>query len=305
MQIWIIASVLLFVACVYLLFYIYRMKREARKIQEELIATRDKSYNRQISIALFDKDLSAMTTEINKSLDYQKQLKLETEAAERSIRQSVSDIAHDLRTPLTVIKGNLQMLQIEESISEKGNSYVQICNQKADEMRTMADDFFQLSLLESDMEEVTLRRIDVTNVLLQFLADHEAVIRAHHLTPDVTFPERSVFILADEQLLIRMFSNLLNNVIKYAQGESFQILLEESAQKECMITFANSIEENDTLKAEALFERTYRGDKARRGAGAGLGLYIVKLLAQKQKAQVKAVKEHNKLALKVIFKCVS
>lgn len=92
-----------------------------------------------------------------KNLDYQKQLKLETEKAEKSIRRSVSDIAHDLRTPLMVIKGNLQMLQMEEKLSHKGEDYVGICRQKADEMREMADDFFQLSVLESDLEKVLLK----------------------------------------------------------------------------------------------------------------------------------------------------
>lgn len=302
MLVWKIVTMVSVVFCLILLVYIYRMKRELRNIKEELVATRDKSYNRQVRVDLCDKDLTAMTTELNKTLDYQKQLKLETEKAEKSIRQSVSDIAHDLRTPLTVMKGNLQMLRMEEGLSDKGTQYVDSCMQKADEMREMADDFFQLSLLESDLEEVERKRVDVTERLLQFLATHEAVIRTKGMEPEVIFPEKSVFVLADEKLLDRMFGNLLNNVLRHARGAIFTIRLEEKQEAgECVITFANEVDVPETLNIDALFNRTYRGERARTGNGAGLGLYIVKLLAEKQKALTKAQIKENTLEISVIF----
>ena len=224
---WKISVVLLAVLSLGLLFWILRMKKQLRNIKEELEATRDKSYNRQVRVDLFDRDLTDMTAQLNKNLDYQKQLKLETEKAEKAIRQSVSDIAHDLRTPLTVVKGNLQMLRMEESLSDKGKQYVDTCAQKADEIREMADDFFQLSLLESDLEAVELTRIDMTESLLQFLSTREALIRSKRMEPEVIFPEKSIFVLADRKLLDRMFGNLLNNVFRHAKGDRFTIRLEE------------------------------------------------------------------------------
>ncbi len=300
MLVWKIISAVLAIFCVGILIYLQRMKRQLRKIKEELRETTDKSYNRQVRVDLFDKDLTDMTTQLNKNLDYQKQLKLETEKAEKSIRRSVSDIAHDLRTPLTVMKGNLQMLRMEETLSEKGAQYVDACVQKADEMREMADDFFQLSLLESDLEAVERKRVDMTEALLQFLVTQEAVIRTKGLEPDVVFPQKSIFALADENLLGRMFGNLLNNVLRHAKGDTFQIRLEE-LDAECVITFSNMVDAPETLNIEALFERTYRGEKARTGNGAGLGLYIVKLLAEKQKGSVKARLQENILEISVIF----
>lgn len=290
--------------CMGLLIYVWKMKRELRNIKEELKANTDKSYNRQVRVDLFDKDLTDMAIQLNKTLDYQKQLKLETEKAEKAIRRSVSDIAHDLRTPLTVMKGNLQMLRLEDNLSEKGKQYVEACTQKADEMREMADDFFQLSLLESDLETVELRRVDMTKALLQFLVVQEAVIRTRGLEPEVVFPQKSIFVLADEKLLTRILGNLLNNVMRHARGNSFQIRLEELEEekiRECKVTFSNWVEEQETLELEDLFERTYRGNKARSGNGAGLGLYIVKLLVQKQMGRVSAQMMENKLEISVHF----
>jgi signal transduction histidine kinase len=299
---WKVAVVLLAVLSLGLLFWILRMKKQLCNIKEELEATRDKSYNRQVRVDLFDRDLTDMTVQLNKNLDYQKQLKVETEKAEKAIRQSVSDIAHDLRTPLTVVKGNLQMLRMEEGLSEKGTQYVDSCMQKADEIREMADDFFQLSLLESDLEEVERKRVDMTESVLQFLATHEAVVRTKGMEPEVIFPKKSVFVLADEKLLNRMFGNLLNNVLRHAKGDSFGIRLEEKQETgECVITFANEVDVPEDLNTEALFHRTYRGEGARTGNGAGLGLYIVKLLAKKQKARTKAQIKKNTLEISVIF----
>ena len=297
MLVWKIGAILLTIFCLGLVFWMLRMKKQLRSIKEELEATRDKSYNRQLQVDLFDRDLTDMTAELNRNLDYQKQLKVETEKAEKAIRQSVSDIAHDLRTPLTVVKGNLQMLRMEESLSEKGKQYVEVCAQKADEIREMADDFFQLSLLESDLEAVELKRMDLTEALLQFLTAREALIRTNHMEPEVIFPEKSLFVLADEKLLDRMLGNLLNNVYRHAKGDRFTIRLEE--KEEAVITFANEVEAPESLHMESLFERTYRGDKARSGNGAGLGLYIVKLLAGKQKATVSAAIKENKLEISV------
>ena len=297
MLVWKIGAILLTIFCLGLVFWMLRMKKQLRSIREELEATRDKSYNRQLQVDLFDRDLTDMAAELNRNLDYQKQLKVETEKAEKAIRQSVSDIAHDLRTPLTVVKGNLQMLRMEESLSDKGKQYVEVCAQKADEIREMADDFFQLSLLESDLEAVELKRMDLTEALLQFLTAREALIRTNHMEPEVIFPQKSIFVLADEKLLDRMLGNLLNNVFRHAKGDRFLIRLEE--KEEAVITFANEVEAPESLHLESLFERTYRGDKARSGNGAGLGLYIVKLLAGKQKATVSAAIIENKLEISV------
>lgn len=290
--------ILLFI-CILLIVHIFRLKKEMRNIKDELPLTQKLNYNRQLTISLIDKDLSEMTVQINKNLDFQKQLKVQTEQAERSLKQSVSNIAHDLRTPLTVIKGNLQLLEKEECVSEQGLSYIRICTEKTEAMKRMADDFFELSILESEHSPVQLNKVNITNTLMQFIIDNEAVIRTNNLIPDIIFPEKTCFILANEDMLIRMLGNLLNNIVKYAK-DSFTLKLE--ADEECIITFSNKTDHFHPLDTEHLFDRSYRGDKARMGNGAGLGLYIVKLLAEKQGGRVTAEQRDDMLYLKIVFK---
>ncbi|MBQ5318483.1 MAG: HAMP domain-containing histidine kinase [Oscillospiraceae bacterium] len=296
MVIAVIISVVLAIVVIALAVHLLSLKSEMRKLKKELALTRDKNYNRQLTVSLIDKDFSALATELNKNLDYQKQMKLQSERAERNLKQSVSDIAHDLRTPLTVIKGNLQMLEGEEKLSERGMEYLRVCSEKSEAMKQMADEFFELSVLESDSTETTLSKVNITNLLMQFIADNEAVIRSCRLNPDVIFPEKTVFAQADEQLLMRMFSNLLNNIVKYAEHD-FTIALETEDNK-CRVSFSNPVNSGN-IDVEHLFDRTYRADKSRHGTSAGLGLYIVKLLAEKQDAEVDAKLENNVLKISI------
>lgn len=290
----------LFILVIFLSAYVFSLKREMREIKKELSLTRDKKYNRNIRVMLFDKDLTSLAVEINNNLEFQKKLKFESERAEKSLKESVSDIAHDLRTPLTVIKGNLKLIENRGRLSEEDMSYIKICSEKCDTMRVMADDFFELSVLESDSSSAILKKINATNTLMEFIAENEAVIRERKLIPDIIFPERSIFISADEVMTRRIFGNLLNNVIKYAH-ENFTIKLEPMENGKCAVIFSNPVEKTARIDTERLFDRTYRADKARTGGGAGLGLYIVKLLAEKQGAEVKAEIKDDMLSLSVIF----
>lgn len=268
-------------------------------IRNELMLTRDREYNKQLTVDLFDSSLSEMAAEMNRNLDYQKKLKEKSEEAELSLKQSVSDIAHDLRTPLTVISGNLQMLKQENALTPAAMEYIRASEEKCASMKVMADDFFELSVLESDSSAVQTEKLNMTNELMQFIADNEAVIRSNGLVPDIVFPEKSVFVMGDRLLVSRMLGNLLNNVIKYADSR-FGIRLVEEPDGVCVI-FSNPVKNGRQIDHERLFDRTYRADKSRNGSGAGLGLYIVKLLAQKQGAQVFAYNDDTELCIGARF----
>ncbi len=300
MVILIIACAVLLLFSLWLISYIIRIRKNLKCIKEELVLTRKAEYNRQLTIDLVDRSLSEMTAEMNRNLDYQKKLKEKSEAAEQSLKQSVSDIAHDLRTPITVISGNLQMLENDSSLSPSALEYIRTSQKKCAAMKNMAEDFFELSVLESDYSSAQLVPVNFTNELMQFIADNEAVIRGSGLIPDIVFPEKTVFAMADPVLLTRMLGNLLNNIIKYAE-KSFGITL-SACNGKVSISFSNKIPSGQNIDTDRLFLRTYRADKARSGSGAGLGLYIVKLLAEKQEASVFASNENNVLNIGVEFK---
>lgn len=327
-------AVILIVTGIFVMHQI-NLKKQIRAMRQQLEDTKEFSYNKQIQVTLIDKELEALATEINKNIDYQKELKLEYEAGERQLKQSISDIAHDLRTPLTVIKGNLQLLEqsffaYENSNSEddinknnidknnedmsntNGNQivknikpyealggYIDICKEKADVLKQMIDDFFEMSVLESDIDEVPLQNINATNLLMQFIIDHEALIREKELTPEIRLPEKTIMLKGDASFIGRMLSNLLNNILKYGR-KSFEIGLTEETGS-VIIYFSNEISKGTNIEADRLFERTYRADRSRSEGSAGLGLYIVKILAKKQGGDATAEIDDRRLVVKLSF----
>ncbi len=290
---WII-SILLIFCCSILGAYIYRMKRQLKKAKKELAETRSLENNSPLRIDLVDNDLTDFVAEINRNLEYQKRLKYESEKMSETLKQSISDIAHDMRTPLTVIKGNLQMAS-NTCLSEEQRAYLQNCEKQTDTLKVMVDEFFEMSVLESDSKKAEITKVNATNLLMQFIVEHEAVIRQNHLTPDILLPEKTVIVLANEQYLIRMWSNLLQNIIKYA-SDTFEISMECSSGR-CQICFSNPLPEQSSFEIENLFERTYRGDTDASKKGMGLGLYIVKLLADKQDISINAEIKDDKLVI--------
>lgn len=300
---WLVVSIVLCIICLAEAIHMGIVKREMRRARRELELTREKGYNRQITVTLLNRDLEALVAAMNRNLDYQKQLKYEAEQSEKRLRQSVSDIAHDLRTPLTVIKGNLQMMEQKGNVPEDTMGYLRTCQKKCDTLKDMVDEFFEMSVLESDSGSAELMQVNITNLLMQFIVDHEAVIREKGLVPDINLPEKSVIIHADPQMVTRMLSNLLGNVLKYAK-DSFGIrvdIIDEKDSSHLRIAFENRIMQGDEPDVAHLFDRTYQGNRARTASGAGLGLYIVKLLADKQGAEVFAVTKDKVLSVGIIF----
>ena len=293
-----LAGVLLLVS-IALLIRLVSIRRQIRRMREELTRNLDPDYNRQLTVTLLDRGLNSLAAEMNRSLDYQRRLKRDAVRAENDLKQSVSDIAHDLRTPMTVIKGNLQLLAQEETLSPRGTEYLLICREKADVLKDMADAFFELSVLESGDAEAQIRNVSLTKVLMQFLADSEAAIRLHGLEPEIILPEQTLSIRADEQMLLRMLGNVLNNILKYA-ADTFRLEARQDAAC-CTVLFSNAVPAEKMPDPERIFMRSYRADPSRSGGGAGLGLFIVRLLAEKQNAQVTAYAAENVLTLQMQF----
>ena len=286
-----------------------------KEITNELRKTRNPGYDRQLRVDLSDKNLNELAKEINDNLSFQKKIKLETERRSKILEQSVSDTCHDLRTPLTVIKGNLQLLENEVSSTE-GKKYLQISNNKADALKVMVDEFFELSVLESDSKPVELEKIDVTAFLTDFIIENESIIRKKKINPEISFPDKAVNIRASGELLSRVFSNLISNIMKYAvdgfilkvypdpvtyKNEQPYMLASDGECNMYHIRLGNRVKDPELIDIQHIFERSYRADKARTDGSAGLGLYIAKLLCEKQKADVKAILEDDFIYFDLYF----
>ncbi|MGB4091966.1 MAG: HAMP domain-containing sensor histidine kinase [Ruminococcus flavefaciens] len=291
---WRIAAIAAIICCMMLVVYLLALKRQMRNITDELDRTAKRSYNRLVRIPLFDNDLNSLTSAINREIDDRKRMKIKSEETEKALRQAISDIAHDLRTPLSVIKGELQIMNSNSDNDPEQKNYIDVCIRKTDELKNMADGFFELALLESRDECPEMKRINLTNLLMQFIAENEGLIRLNSLEPEIIFPDSTVFAMGDEEYLKRILGNLLGNVIKYSSG-SFTLRLTDNGE----ISIANPVGNAEAIDTERIFDRSYRADPSRKSGSAGLGLYIVRLLCDKISAEASASADTNSLTVTI------
>lgn len=291
----VVPAILLALAVVYLIL----LKTQLRRARKELIESRKENYNKLLTTELFDKDQEKLFEEINKNLVYQNEKKIQAENERDKLKQSISDIAHDLRTPITVIRGNLQMMEKSEMLKDKEAEELKICLDKSNDLKMMIDEFYELSYFESEDIVFGKTRIDVTDFVANFVIENETLLRKAKYEPEVILPEKSLFIEADPAFLRRIMSNLLTNVLRYSK-EYLRIEVKEN-DGEVEISMENEAYD-ERIDVSRLFDRTYRADKVRTNGGpGGLGLYIVKVLTEKMGGRVFARNEDNSFCVGVSF----
>lgn len=291
--------VILAIALTLAVFYIILVKIQMKKTREELKSSREEGYNKLVTAELVDKDQEKLLAEINKNLEYQNKKKIQAEGERAKLKQSISDIAHDLRTPVTVIRGNLQMIEKSGVLKDGEAEQLRICLEKSNDLKMMVDEFYELSYFESEDVALSTERVDVTDFVANFIIDNEALLRKKDYEPRVVLPDKSIFIDADPALLRRILSNLLTNVLRYSK----EYLLIEVKENEGNVEISMENESSEEIiDVDRIFDRTYRADKVRTNGGpGGLGLYIVKILSEKMNGRVFAQNDNNAFRIGVTF----
>ena len=262
---------------------------------EDLSAGRSE---KKISLTLVDARLNELATQINENMELQKQLRIDTRKSEQRLKDSIAGVSHDLRTPLTAIIGYIQMLE-RSGLNGEQQEKATIILKKANAMRELVESFFELSVIESGQSELAEEAVNFTNIVSEAVVDFIPRFEAAELEPDVDLGNKSLYIAGDTTALGRIVQNLLSNALKYTAGR-VKVALEER-DGEIILTVVNEVRPDTPPDMERIFERFYTGDDCRNSGSAGLGLYIVKLLAEKMQGAVSASLENKMLSGYVVF----
>lgn len=253
---------------------------------------------KKISLTLVDARLNELAAQINENMEIQKQLRIDTRKSEQRLKDSIAGVSHDLRTPLTAIIGYVQMLE-RSGLSGEQQEKAAVILKKADAMRELVESFFELSVMESGQSEFAEEPVNFTNIVSEAVVDFIPRFEAAELEPDVDLGDKSLYMAGDRTALRRIVQNLLSNALKYTAGR-VEVTLEER-DGEIILTVANEVKPDTPPDMERLFERFYTADDSRNSGSAGLGLYIVKLLAEKMQGAVSASLENKTLSIYVVF----
>jgi len=192
----------------------------------------------------------------------------------------VTNVSHDLKTPLTSIISYVDLLAKEEDLPTHVNDYVKILVQKSERLKNLIQDLFDLSKASSGNIALDMEQLDFARLIKQTLADMEEPISKSGLTFRINIPDEPVYILADGQKLYRVWENLITNALKYSLPGS-RVFVDLTVEDEGVLaTIKNTANEEMNFGEDEILQRFVRGDSARTTEGAGLGLSIAQQFTQ-------------------------
>lgn len=284
-----------FLLLLILLLKYLQTKRQIRNLSKQMAELVDGKSEKMLDISLVDKDLEELAGILNRYNDKQRQSVASTLRHENSLKESIANISHDLRTPLTVILGHLQLLR-KENLTDKQEQRVETIFHKAERMNELIQTFYDLSVLEA--EQITPQREDfnLSNLLINLIAENAPVLETKNLSPKIDLPPHSVYLNSDYSMVERILQNLLTNAIRYSSGD-IKMSLRNARENRAIFTIENPIDSKTEINPDRLFERFYTGDASRHSGGTGVGLAVVKLLTDKLGGNVSAEIKSNVLTV--------
>lgn len=215
-------------------------------------------------------NINSITDGLKKSVDSEiKSERLKTEL--------ITNVSHDIRTPLTSIITYVDLLKVEND-PEKMAEYIEVLDQKSKRLKHLTDDLFEAAKASSGSMPVQLERIDIVSLLTQGIGEMDEKIEASALNFKLSYPTEKVYVKADGKLLWRSVENLFSNIFKYAQPASRVYIDVEDLGNEILVIFKNISAYELNISADELMERFKRGDESRSSQGSGLGLSIAESL---------------------------
>lgn len=216
----------------------------------------------------------------------------------------ITNVSHDIKTPLTSIINYVDLLEKEEIDNEKAREYLEVLSRQSARLKKLIDDLIEASKASTGNLNVSLERCELGVLIDQCAGEYAEKLKAAGLELVVTKPEEPVTIMADGRHMWRVFDNLLNNVCKYAMaGTRVYINLDKEAGR-ATVTFRNISASQLNISGEELMERFVRGDSSRNTEGSGLGLSIARSLVQLQNGELELTVDGDLFKVVLRFKAV-
>lgn len=256
----------------------HRLAVDIGALTDQILAVREGNMTEELVLSE-ETDLREAADNLNQIQKGMETAVTERIKSERMKVDLVTNVSHDIKTPLTSIISYAELLRQEEELPQHVKEYIQILGEKAERLRGIVQDVFEISKATSGQLPVQMETLDLGKLLRQTLADMNDRIEASGLTMRTTIPEQPVSVTADGQRLYRVFQNLLQNALRYSLAGSrvYLALTQEEGQAVVRIKNTSGVELAD---GKDFTERFVRGDESRTDGGSGLGLSIAKSFAE-------------------------
>lgn len=269
------------------------MRRDLHTLSAQLHDHLQTDTNTLLTSASGDRALRTLAASLNVELTELRRQRLRYENGDRALKQAVTNVSHDLRTPLTAISGYLDLLESEEK-SANAARYLALIENRTDAMARLTEELFRYSVILAEEEPLARDPVVLNDVLAESLASFYGALTTRGITPEITLCETRITRLLDKDALARVFANILNNALKYSDGD-LAVCLDEDGT----LTFTNHAAALDAVTTTQLFDRFFTVEAAHHSTG--LGLSIAKALVEQMGGTIDARYETGRLILTLHF----
>ena len=258
------------------------------KISEQIKYKKNTGSHFQIATSSDDKQIKELCYYINELYDDIDKIKSIASSKEQEMQFLMSEISHDIRTPLTSIQGYLKLLK-EENNKDVKEQYYEIIEFRLDSLKMILEDLFIHSKIVDEEYQVEMIEFKLYPMLCKMLASFYYEFQKKNIEPVISFSHESLVVTGNQELVERLLQNLINNALKH--GNDYI----EISENHGIISFKNNL--NDSIEISKLFDRFYKGDKSRHRNSTGLGLSIVKEICIILHWNIEARQEGNDLII--------
>lgn len=267
------------------------LKKQIRSVSKQL----DEKEIRLVTVELTDNDLNSVVQKINDMQERLEQAAIKENLSSAALKSSIVNISHDMKTPLTSVMGYLQLAK-KECSDASAREMIEICLERTRYCNSLINDFFELSLIESQGLKPDMEFVDAAGELCEQILINHPLFEEKHITPHFKDSDHPVIVWADKRLLERMIQNLISNSIKYTCGDIY-FCVEES--KDAVITVSNPVA--GKIDTEHIFDKFYVQD-ASNHSGYGVGLFLCREFAESMGGEICAKMHGNNLSISLRLK---
>jgi signal transduction histidine kinase len=294
---------LLIIILAFLSARLFYVEKQVGSLTKQLTDINKNKIDKKITIGLSNKRIEKLAVKINEVIQVKKQSEANKVKIENDLRQTIANMSHDLRTPLTSIIGYIQFLKLDSISEEEKKEYLDVAEQRAKALEGLLNDFYELSLIESLDYELNLQKLNINKILQEIVLGKYADFMNRNIQPNIEIPDENIYIIAEQKSLERVIENLLGNCVKYAK-DNLDICLKVEGNM-VLLKISNTVKGLTSEDVKNIFDRFYMADKTRSGKGTGLGLAIAKGLVQKMKGNIAADITNDMFSISCMFKAVN
>jgi len=287
-----ISSVILLIISVILIIRQISIKKDLKNITAQLDDIIKGDTNALVTVSGSSKEIKDFAKSINDKLSEMRKKELALNIKNTEIGNAITNISHDIRTPLTSVRGYLDLLKDEDD-KEKIGAYLSIIDERTEAMKQLTEELFQYSLLMTE-DEIKTEKIILNHALEDAFAAGYTLLTSKNIIPEISITDKLIEINADKNLLSRIFGNIISNAAKYSEGDLF-ITLRDNGE----IEFRNTASGIDEIQAGKLFDRFYTVSNAR--VSTGLGLSIAKQFTEAMGGTISSSLKGNQLSITLKF----